>query len=220
MFGATNRGTNFRRGEMNRAYPAGSKNLRRQATIGRLAPAGSSRVERLDPFALPLRFTVSDKAADERIRSVELTRERVVVRRSVSGIKMALNLPVANYLGVAIRMEPPAGEARARSPSCWSISIRRCRCRSIGRPTAPTSWPSGNPGAACSVPLLVAEADGALREPFARMGALRVSAPVARRRKRTALKGRRPSIQLRRRMGEMPAIPVMHCGEREIIARN
>jgi len=33
-------------------------------------PAGSSCVERLDPFALPLRFDAADKAADERIRSV------------------------------------------------------------------------------------------------------------------------------------------------------
>jgi hypothetical protein len=36
--------------------------------------AGSSRAERLDPFTLPVRFSVSDKAADERVRQVELTR--------------------------------------------------------------------------------------------------------------------------------------------------
>jgi hypothetical protein len=195
--------------------------LRRQATIGRLAPAGSSRVERLDPFALPLRFTVSDKAADERIRSVELTRERVVVRRSVSGIKMALNLPVANYLGVAIRMEAPAGE----DPGAITVVLEHFDpalslplYRAADSTDIVAEWQSW--ARVLGVPLLVAEADGALREPFARMGALRVSAPVARRRKRTALKGRRPSILLRRRMGQMPAIPVMHRGEREIIARN
>ena len=71
-------------------------------------PAGSSRGERLDPFALPVRFEVSDQAADERVRLVELHRERVVLRRALRGIKMAVNLPVAAYQGVAIRMEPPA----------------------------------------------------------------------------------------------------------------
>jgi hypothetical protein len=84
--------------------------LRRQATIGRATPAGSSRVERLDPFALPLRFEATDLTADERVRVVELHRERVVLRRALRGIKMALNLPVRAYRGVAIRMEPPAGE--------------------------------------------------------------------------------------------------------------
>ena len=56
-------------------------------------PAGSSRVQRLDPFALPVRFAASDAGADERVRDVELHRERVVVRRSVAGMRMALNLP-------------------------------------------------------------------------------------------------------------------------------
>ena len=47
-------------------------------------PAGSSRALRLDPFALPVRFAASDAAADERVRHVELHRERVVVRRSLA----------------------------------------------------------------------------------------------------------------------------------------
>jgi len=42
------------------------------------------------------------------MRLVELRRERVVLHRVSRGIKMALNLRVAAYLGVAIRMEPPA----------------------------------------------------------------------------------------------------------------
>jgi len=191
--------------------------LRRQATIGRATPAGSSRIERLDPFALPLRFTVSDKAADERIRSVELTRERVVVRRAVGGIKMAVNLPVAAYLGVAIRMEPPAGE----NPGAIAVVLEH-RDPGLSLPLYRAAdgtdivaeWQSW--GRVLSLPLLVAEPDGRLREPFERLGALRVAAPASRRRRRTALKGRRPSILLRRRMGQMPASPIMHRGEREI----
>ena len=82
---------------------------------GRFA-AGSGRAElphrgnamgfsrKLDPFSLPVRFTAPDEAADERLRVVDLHRERVVLRRSVRGVRMALNLPVAAFRGVAIRM--------------------------------------------------------------------------------------------------------------------
>ena len=92
--------------------------MRRQIQGGRLTPAvqvsvGASRAERLDPFSLPVRFAVWDKTADERVRQVELTRERVVLRRAVAGMKMAVNLPVTAFLGVAIRMEPPAESAPA-----------------------------------------------------------------------------------------------------------
>jgi hypothetical protein len=66
-------------------------------------PAGSGRSARLDPFALPVRFSAADAAADGRSREVELTRERVVVRRAVAGIRMAVNLPISAYRGVAIR---------------------------------------------------------------------------------------------------------------------
>ena len=79
-------------------------------------PAGSSRRERLDPFALPLRFEQPDHAADERVRVVELHRERVILRRAVSGIKMAVNLPLAAYRGIALRIEKPT--------QCASLKFR------------------------------------------------------------------------------------------------
>ena len=82
--------------------------MRRQIQDGGPTPAGSSPAKRLDPFTLPIRFAAADKAADGRTREIELSRDRVVVRRAVRGMKMAVNLPVANYLGVAVRMEPPA----------------------------------------------------------------------------------------------------------------
>ena len=62
---------------------------------------------RLDPFTLPVRFAVNDGTADGRVRVVELSRDHVVLRRAVRGIKMAVQVPVHAYLGVAIRMEPP-----------------------------------------------------------------------------------------------------------------
>ncbi|MGB6759416.1 MAG: DUF6101 family protein, partial [Xanthobacteraceae bacterium] len=67
--------------------------------------AGSSRVVRLDPFSLPVRFEAADAAADEQRRIVELHRERVVLRRSVRGMRMAVNMPVAAFRGVAIRLK-------------------------------------------------------------------------------------------------------------------
>jgi Family of unknown function (DUF6101) len=184
-------------------------------------PAGSSRDERLDPFALPVCFEAADRTADGQLRQVELHRERVVLRRALRGIKMALNLPVAAYLGVAIRIEPPSGETAGavlvvlehRDPQ---LSLTLYRAADGADVVA--EWQSW--GRALARPLLVSDADGALREPFERLGEVRIGTPVARRRRRSVLKNRRPSLPLRRRSGVMAAIPVIHRGEREITARN
>ena len=69
------------------------------------------------------------------------------------------------------------------------------------------------------LPLLVEE-DGALREPFQRMGGVRIEPVCPRRRRRNAIKRRRPSMPLRRRMGRLTDATPVHRGEREIIARN
>ncbi|MEA2938276.1 MAG: hypothetical protein QOC56_1780 [Alphaproteobacteria bacterium] len=195
--------------------------MRRQTQGGRPTPAGSSRAERLDPFTLPVRFAVSDKAADERLRFVELSRERVVLRRAVHGIKMAVKVPVAAYLGVAIRMEPPAGDdvgavsvvLEHRDPG---LSLPLYRASDGAEIVA--EWQSW--ARVLGMPLLVAEADGRLREPFERIGAVRVATPCLRRRRRTAVKSRRPTLPLRRRPGRSVADAAVHRGEREIIARN
>src|SRR5205814_5529121 len=71
-----------------------------------------------------------------------------------------------------------------------------------------------------SLPLLVAEASGGLREPFARIGAVRIASPIVRRRRRGIIKARRPSIFLRRKAGNAKRPVVVHKDEREIIARN
>ncbi len=195
--------------------------MRRQATTGRLAPAGSSRDERLDPFALPLRFTAPDLDADERVRLVELHRERVVLRRDVRGIKMAVNLPVAAYLGVSVRIEPPTHE----TPGAVAVVLEHpdpalslTLYRADDGIDIVAEWQSW--GRALGLPLLVTDPDGSLREPFARIGVIRVGVPISRRRRRSALKARRPTLPLRRRMGGWPATPIVYRDEREIIARN
>jgi len=93
-----------------------------------------------------VRFTAADEAADERLRVVDLHRERVVLRRSVRGIRMALNMPVASYRGVAIRLSGETGKA----PTAIAVATRLCRCRCLRPPSATTSSPNGKAGAASS----------------------------------------------------------------------
>jgi hypothetical protein len=175
---------------------------------------------RLDPFSLPVRFATADETADERLRIVDLHRERVVLRRSVRGIRMALNMPVAAFRGVAIRLR---GEPGHRPTSIAVVLEHGDPALSLQLFASPepdnivAEWQAW--GRVLGLPLLVAETDGSLREPFARLGALRVEAPTWRRRRRTAIARRRPSRLLRRRPGNWRVAPPVHRGEREIIAR-
>jgi hypothetical protein len=187
---------------------------------GRIA-AGSSRVSRLDPFSLPVRFEAADDAADERLRIVDLHRERVVVRRSVRGMHMALNLPVAAFRGVAIRLsgkkdEPPSAMAVVLEHGDPALSLPLFASTTSDDIVA--EWQAW--GRVLGLPLLVADGDGSLREPFARLGAIRIEAPSWRRRRRNAIARRRPLFLLRRKAGKPPQTPAVHAGEREIIARN
>ena len=185
-------------------------------------PAGSGRVQRLDPFALPVRFEDDDHAADARVRMVEIHRERIVLRRAVRGIKMAVNLPIAVYLGVAIRMRratpnSPAAVVIVLEHADPALSVTVCCASEVGDSIA--DWRSW--GRALGMPLLVESADGRLREPFEHVGALRVGVPVVwRRRRRSALRARRASMPLRRRRFALTPTPHIHRGEREIIARD
>jgi hypothetical protein len=162
-----------------------------------------------------------DDTADERVRLVELHRERVVLRRDLRGIKMAFSLPVSAYLGVAIRIEPPAADTAGafavvlehRDPH---LSLPLFRADDGTDIVA--EWQSWS--RVLGRPLLVVEDDGCLREPFARIGAVRIGRPMSRRRRRSVLRARRPTLPLRRRPGAWPATRIVHRGEREIIARN
>ena len=188
--------------------------------LGGAMPCGSSRA-RLDPLALPVRFTANDAGADERQRQVELDRERVVLRRAVAGIRMAIRLPISAFRGVVLRLLP----AGTGPSDLISVSLEhRDPGLSVPLCVAPDSedvvaewrlW-----ARVLGRPLLIAELDGTLREPFAQMGTLRLGAVAQRRRRRNAIKKRRPSIFLRRRPGQRSAEPVIHGGEREIIARS
>lgn len=195
--------------------------MRRQAQVGRVMPAGSSRDERLDPFLLPITFAVRDQAADGHVRVVQLTRDRVVVRRAVRGIKMALNLPVTAYLGVAVRLEPPQDDslgAVAVVLEHRDHALSLPLFRALDGNDIVAEWQSW--GRALRLPLLVVEPDGRLREAFDRLGALRIAPPAQRRRRRSAIRQRRPSLLMRRKVGGPIADAPVRRGEREIIARH
>jgi hypothetical protein len=183
--------------------------------------AGSSRTLRLDPFSLPARFETVDDAADGRVRFVDLHSRRVVVRRSVRGMLMAISLPVAAFRGVSIRLH-----GRANEPPTAIAVVLEHRDPALSLPLIAASeddeivadWQSW--ARVLGLPLLVGERDGTLHEPFARVGAVRVEEPTWRRRRRNAIAKRRPRFLLRRRAVTWPEAPASYQGEREIIARN
>ena len=183
-------------------------------------PSGSSRALRLDPHALPVRYAARDSGADGQVRSIELDRERVVLRREVRGIQMKIGVNIREFAGVTMRTLPPEGE----EPAAVAIMLEH-RDGGLTVPLfvategddAMAQWKSW--GRVLGVPLLVADGDGALREPFRRIGRLGIGQPTPRRRRRAALKWRRPSILLRRKPGRPSDMPAVHRGEREIIAR-
>ena len=103
--------------------------MRHQTELGG-ASAGSSRTARLDPLALPVRFTANDAVADERVRHVELHPERVILRRAVQGMRIALNVPVQAFRGAAVVQF--LGH-RGERPSQQGIDIHASRLSIITR---------------------------------------------------------------------------------------
>jgi hypothetical protein len=181
-------------------------------------PAGASAQQRLDPYALPVRFTANDAVADGRVRHVEIDRGGVRVRRSLRGMAINVCLPVDAFLGVALRLRPADGEHNGEI----AISLEH-RDPALSLPLFAAAdnfdvvaeWQLW--GRVLGVPLLIADPSGALREPFPTLGAVRIGAPGRRRRRRNAIKRRRASLPLRRRPGVQPLTPVVRR-EREIIA--
>jgi hypothetical protein len=176
---------------------------------------------RLDPFALPLSFAASDAAADGRVRQIELFHKRVVVRRSVAGIRMALNMPVSAFAGVSLRMAPGADGA----PPTVSVvlehkdpSLAMSLYVSTDSDDVLAEWRSWSQ--VLGLPQLIDDDEGGWREPFARLGGVRIEPVRPRRRRHSALKRRRPAMTLRRKAGKISDTTPVYRGEREIIARN
>ena len=180
---------------------------------------GSGRALRLDPFGLPVQFCASDAAADGRVRHIELHRERVVLRRSLSGMRMALNMPVKAFDGISLQLVPGEGGeadllAIVLEHSDPSLTLPLYL---TSRPDeALAEWRAWSE--VLGVPLLLANSVASSAR--AQLGHLRIERPRPRRRRRSALKKRRPSILMRRGFGKITRATPVHRGEREIIARN
>ena len=172
----------------------------RQTATSGINPAGSSRALRLDPLSLPVRFEAHDSRADGGVRHIELHRERVVLRRALHGMQMAVNLRVSDFLGVALRGLDDAQMLVLvhRDPSL-TIPL----CVSSDKDEIATAWQMWSD--IFALPLLP---EAKPRE------------PAARRRRHNAIRARRPKFLVRRRGGDLLKPANLHQGEREIIARD
>ncbi|MBR1208998.1 DUF6101 family protein [Bradyrhizobium sp. JYMT SZCCT0180] len=174
--------------------------MRRQTATSGINPAGSGRVLRLDPLSLPLRFDAQDTRADGGVRQIELHRERVVLRRAVKGMQMAVNVRVSDFLGVALRGLDDA-----------QMLVLVHRDPSLNIPLGVSSdaeelssaWQMWSD--IFALPLLPED---------------KAREPAPRRRRHNAIRARRPKFLVRRRSGDLLNPANMHRGEREIIARD
>jgi hypothetical protein len=171
--------------------------VRRQASISGINPAGSSRALRLDPLSLPVSFDAHDIRADGGVRQIELHRERVVLRRALRGMRMAVNVRVSDFLGIALRVDDDLQMLALvhRDPS---LTIPLCVTSDDDEIT--TAWQLW--GDILKLPLL----------------AERTAEPSPRRRRHNAIRTRRPTFLMRRRSGDTLDPANVHRGEREIIA--
>ena len=174
--------------------------MRRQTATSGINPAGSSRALRLDPLSLPLSFDAHDTSADGGVRKIELHRERVVLRRAIHGMRMAVSISVRDFLGVALR---------GLDDAQMLVLVHRDPSLSI---------PLGVSSDADEI----ASAWQTWSEIFAlpQLPEDKVREPAARRRRHNAIRARRPKFLVRRRGGHLLNPANIHQGEREIIARD
>ena len=174
--------------------------MRRQTATSGINPAGSGRALRLDPLSLPVNFDAHDSRADGGVRQIELHRERVVLRRALHGMQMAVSLRVCDFLGVGLRGIDDAQMLVLvhRDPSL-TIPL----CVSSDRDEIASAWQTWSE--IFALPQLPEE---------------KVCAPAARRRRHNAIQTRRPKFLVRRRRGDLLNPANLHQDEREIIARD
>jgi Family of unknown function (DUF6101) len=154
---------------------------------------------RLDPLSLPLSFSAHDTRADGGVRQVELHRERVVLRRAVSGMRMAVNVRVSDFLGIALR---EVDDAQMLVLAHRDPSLTIPLCISDDRDEITDAWEMWS-------------------ETFALPQLQDIGyEPAPRRRRRNAIRARRPRFLMRRKSGELLPCALVYRDEREIIARD
>ena len=134
------------------------------------------------------------------IRHIELHRTRVVLHRAVSGMRMAINVRVSDFLGVTLRgLDDGKMLMLAHRDPSLSIPL----LVSSDRDEIDMAWQMWSE--IFALPQLPEE---------------KTYEPSQRRRRRNAIRERRPKFLVRRRPGALLGEAGMYKGEREIIARD
>lgn len=167
----------------------------------------------------PIAFQSLDPGADNGVRLIELHRDHLVLRRRVAGMPMKLRLDLSTYEGLAVALLDPEGDGEGVAIVLVHADPGLC----VTLYSAPhiddvvAEWRRWT--ADLGLPMLVTEEDGTRHPAYAMIGRLSVGTSGARRRRRGALKHRRPTVFRRRAPGRPVAGLAVHRGERELIAR-
>lgn len=188
-------------------------NLGRQTALGRVAPAGTGRLARPDPLALPVRFAAPDAAADGQLRQIEIDRDCVLLSRRLHGMAMRVRLAMRDFVGVAMRSTESGALTLTLEHRDPNLSVELHATRDDDLLADWHLW-----GRVLGLPLLVSDFAGNLVPAFATLGPVRLGRPGSRRRRRSTLPQRRPRFLQRRRTAKLSAAPTRYR-EREIIAR-
>lgn len=184
-----------------RADPSRESVLRRQTATIDGANAGSGFLYRLDPATLPI-FHAAPAGGPGGEASFILDRERVVLKRMIrTGAPMMATVPVADYVGVAVRMAAVDSEGTLRVTvellhNDPSLTVRLAVAEEPE--TVAADWQAW--GNVLKLPLLIVEQDGTVGQPLMQLGGL-VANPVKPRRHHSFFADRRPRFLTRRKKG-------------------
>lgn len=175
--------------------------MRRQLRVGKALPAGSSREQRLDPSSpsLPLLFNARDERADGGLRQIQMTRSRVIIKRAIQTIRMVLNVRVDEYFAITLRAARPEDNMSG----AWVLWLEH-QDRSLSVPLFVSA--DGDEIRQAGVmwadffqrpDLIDTGGIGAMPDPLVPLD----YAPAPRRRRRNAIRNRRPRFPMRRKIG-------------------
>ena len=176
------------------------------------------------PAPLPRRTTpvplqAVDQRADGQARSVFLSRDVVRIDRSVQGMRMRLAVPVRAYRGVVLMLRPDPQGVMAyglhliHRDSELSITLDQARDDS----DILADWRLWS--RFFQLPALVERESGAVVAADSNLGTLLLGGHAADRRGPRFASKRRSRFLRLRKVGVAPETPVLHIGERELIAR-
>jgi hypothetical protein len=170
------------------------------------ATVGSGRAYRLDPHTLPARGSpIGGSAA----AAFVIEADRAIVRRAGA----AVAVPLAEYRGVAVRMEPIGNDGSVRG----FVELLHHDAE-LTLPLAINDDPNSISndwqawGRALHLPLLIIGQDGSVGEPLHDTGGVHMGPPKPRRRHSFFAK-RRPRFLTRRKVGNLDAVRVVFGDE-------